>query len=62
MSELKGCPSCGSSGWTVWLCRSSKEDLAVTYYVDCGDCGFSTDHYSTEAQAIEEWNTGKAIS
>lgn len=62
MGEIKNCPFCGSDRWKVWLCRSLKEDSAVTYYVSCDDCGFSTDHYRTEREAIEEWNMGKAVN
>ena len=48
-AEPLSCPKCGGA-WTIWKTNESK------YYVDCDDCGFKTEEYPTEAQAVEAWN------
>ena len=55
--NIKKCPFC-SQEYGVWL----EPGIVVIhgygdkYWVTCGRCKATTDHYDTEAQAINAWN------
>lgn len=55
-TKLKQCPFCGS--YDVVSCFHNVWDLTYQkrHYVECMNCGASTDEYKNEECAIEAWN------
>lgn len=48
---FKICPKCNR--YKVYLYRNVKKNIA---YIECETCGFETEVYKTEEEAIEAWN------
>jgi len=46
---------CGCGGETVVV--EEPRDGYTSYYCTCLECAINTDYHSTEAEAIEAWNT-----
>ena len=53
--KLKSCPFCGGKAKQESdMCWDASRYL---YYVECADCGASTDvWYQSEEEAVEAWN------
>lgn len=57
MGELRPCPFCGSAAKILHV--SQLWEPKDAYWAQCEnhDCRMSGRHYTTEAEAIEKWNT-----
>lgn len=47
------CPKCGEDNTNV---NQNGNSFASLYFVECSDCGFSTEYYATREDAIGAWN------
>ena len=55
MSELLSCPFCGGEAETCHV--TQLWEPRDTYWVKCKNCHISGIHHTTEAEAVEAWNT-----
>jgi hypothetical protein len=60
MYEIKRCSACGKSiGRVLVDWDHPKQDGKHRVYVECPLCHARSNSYSTQHDAIEEWNDGK---
>lgn len=56
MAKLKKCPFCGSDNVIFILDEEQLLEEAITGFIWCYRCGFSSDTYYSEEIAEEKWN------
>ena len=60
LPELKPCPFCGGEAYSNYKGELTNGAVIRYYYVNCGDCGASTEYNEdkpTQEEAFELWNT-----